>query len=233
MRNGDASEDDFAAGAKRMDVVAHANANIAQSERILCDQPAISGGDVGRRRELDVRRLASDGADHHSSPLGDGCVVGEGTSGFSGPFMGGANCLVSEPLRGLGRLNVFSGNRCRHAPVFDTLERAANGKGRDDAVGVIQRRDHTVNKCAGCEGPRRIVDERLGRRIYAKRGQSVSHRCLAGCPTRNGLSELRMVRCDRIVQAPLAFTDDDLHSVDRIVVEESGEGADKDRLSTN
>jgi len=134
VRDGDAAEHDLGARPVGVDVVAGADPDIAEPERLLGRHPAIGGGDVGGGGELDVAGIAGDDLHRDSGPLGDGGIVGMGAGAKGRRLAVG----VEDGCEGkaLGRLRppqAGSVDRIDDDAIGTTFEAVGHGQRRDRA----------------------------------------------------------------------------------------------------
>ncbi len=69
VRDRDAAEHDVRAGAQRVDVVADADAHVAEAQHLVGQHAPVGGGDVGGGRQLDVARVAGHGVNRDARPI--------------------------------------------------------------------------------------------------------------------------------------------------------------------
>ena len=113
MRHGDAAQHDLEAGTEGVDVVADADAHVAERQRRFGGEAPFGRLDVVRGGELDVAGLAGDGDDRHAGPFGDRRVVGERVRRVARLVVRGEDRIEGEALRRLRRLQLVARARWR------------------------------------------------------------------------------------------------------------------------
>ena len=176
MRDRDAAERHCVARPEGVDVIAVADADVAESASAA--SPASRS--VGRR---DIPRLVSfmlpgspaTIAHRHARPFGDRRIVGEDRSRRRRRrSMRGQDRREAEALRRLRGIEPVARDRCRRpARRRSTASACRRPAGRHAASALVERADHPVDQRRVDEGPRRVMDQhaRRARSARAPRAQ--------------------------------------------------------------
>ena len=118
-----------------MDVIARADADIAEPERLFARQAPIGCRDLAGGGELDIGRFAGDDAHCKARPFRHAGIVGEGKPRRGRPFMGVANRREVESLRCLRGIEAFARDGRAHLAVGpDRLQRARDRQERNHGI---------------------------------------------------------------------------------------------------
>ena len=182
-----------------MDVVADADAHVAERKRHLRRQPPVGGGDVVRRGQLDVAGIAGNGDDRRAGPFGDRGVVGELWRRRRAALRCAARiaskakpCGVSaacSPSRG-----TVAVTRPAASTRFSVL---ATGSVGTTASAFVEGRNDAIDEGRGGEGPGGVVDQHARGMPAGERREAVADRILPGRATGHRRHQMVMAAAQR------------------------------------
>ena len=144
------------AGTERVDVQSRADANIAESRKLL----TIRAQKILRRRELDVPGVAFEHTDLHAGPFGQGSIVGE--------VLAALGCRATQCVQQGRKRNacgvctsriVLRSSRFNGASCINALDGVGYRQRRDGCTGLFCRHYGARDQACAGEGPGRVVYE--------------------------------------------------------------------------